>query len=123
MRAGIQAEQPGDGQVAGSNPVHSSRGGSSGKVSPILAVASLVSILRDAVGRTHYPRPMNLVRTEQGVAVDRGDAGLLLVRHIMGIGMNYAAHAKEQGKGVPERPVVFTKNPMAACLHGDDIVV
>lgn len=66
---------------------------------------------------------MNLVRTEQGVAVDRGDAGLLLLRHIMGIGMNYAAHAREQGKGVPERPVVFTKNPMAACLHGDEIVV
>jgi 2-keto-4-pentenoate hydratase/2-oxohepta-3-ene-1,7-dioic acid hydratase in catechol pathway len=66
---------------------------------------------------------MNLVRTEQGVAVDRGDAGLLLLRHIMSIGMNYAAHAREQGKGVPERPVVFTKNPMAACLSGDEVVV
>ncbi|GJQ30837.1 MAG: hypothetical protein HBSAPP03_27210 [Phycisphaerae bacterium] len=42
---------------------------------------------------------------------------------IMGIGMNYAAHAKEQGKGVPERPVVFAKNPAAACLDGDDIVI
>src|SRR5690606_32790190 len=24
---------------------------------------------------------------------------------------------------VPTRPMIFTKNPMAACLHGDDIVV
>lgn len=66
---------------------------------------------------------MNLVRTEQGIAVDRPGAGLLVLRHFMGIGMNYAAHAREQGKGVPERPVVFTKNPMAACLSDDPIVV
>jgi 2-keto-4-pentenoate hydratase/2-oxohepta-3-ene-1,7-dioic acid hydratase in catechol pathway len=66
---------------------------------------------------------MNLVRTDLGVAVDLGLSGLLPIRHIMGIGMNYAAHAHEQGKGVPERPVLFSKNPAAACLSGDDIVV
>lgn len=47
----------------------------------------------------------------------------LPVRHILGIGMNYAEHAKEQGKGVPDRPVVFSKNPAAASLDGDAIVV
>lgn len=66
---------------------------------------------------------MNFVRTDFGVGVDLGASGLLPIRHIMGIGMNYAAHAREQGKGVPERPVVFAKNPAAACLSGDDIVV
>lgn len=45
------------------------------------------------------------------------------LRHIIGVGMNYAAHAREQGKGVPERPVLFTKNIMAAGLDGEEIVI
>jgi 2-keto-4-pentenoate hydratase/2-oxohepta-3-ene-1,7-dioic acid hydratase in catechol pathway len=67
---------------------------------------------------------MNLARTPYGVVV-QADASRepLLLRHIIGIGMNYAAHAKEQGKGAPERPVLFTKNPMAASLHGEPIVI
>ncbi|MBX3410051.1 MAG: fumarylacetoacetate hydrolase family protein [Phycisphaeraceae bacterium] len=66
---------------------------------------------------------MNLQRTEYGVAVELPTGETLLIRHIIGVGMNYAAHAAEQGKGVPERPVLFTKNPGAACLSGDDIVI
>lgn len=66
---------------------------------------------------------MNLLRTDLGVAVELPSGSPLVIRHIIGIGMNYAAHALEQGKGVPERPVLFTKNPASACLHGDDIVI
>ncbi len=66
---------------------------------------------------------MNLIRHEFGVAVERPGHPALLLRHFIGVGMNYAAHAIEQGKGVPERPVLFTKNPAAACLNGDSIVV
>jgi 2-keto-4-pentenoate hydratase/2-oxohepta-3-ene-1,7-dioic acid hydratase in catechol pathway len=68
---------------------------------------------------------MDLIRTNAGVAV-RGaaDGGAdLLVCHIIGIGRNYPEHAREQGAAVPQRPMVFTKNPMAACLSGDDIRV
>jgi 2-keto-4-pentenoate hydratase/2-oxohepta-3-ene-1,7-dioic acid hydratase in catechol pathway len=50
-------------------------------------------------------------------------SGPLAVRQILGIGLNYAAHAKEQGSPIPERPVVFSKNIMAACLHNDEIRV
>ncbi len=66
---------------------------------------------------------MNLTRTEFGVAVSLPSGEQLPIRHIIGIGMNYAAHALEQGKGVPERPVLFTKNPFAASLNGDPIRV
>lgn len=66
---------------------------------------------------------MNLVRSEYGVSVELPAGKLLPIRHIIGVGMNYAKHAHEQGKGVPERPMLFTKNPMAACLHGDPIIV
>ncbi len=66
---------------------------------------------------------MNLIRHEYGVAIERPGREPLLLRHFIGIGMNYAEHAREQGKGVPERPVLFTKNPGAACLDGDEIVV
>jgi 2-keto-4-pentenoate hydratase/2-oxohepta-3-ene-1,7-dioic acid hydratase in catechol pathway len=65
---------------------------------------------------------MNLRRTAYGVGVEHGGE-VVQIRHIIGIGMNYAAHAREQGKGAPERPVLFSKNPMAASLHGESIVI
>lgn len=65
---------------------------------------------------------MNLLRTPHGVAINTPGEPTL-IRHIIGIGMNYAAHAREQGKGAPERPVLFTKNPYAASLHGEAIVI
>jgi 2-keto-4-pentenoate hydratase/2-oxohepta-3-ene-1,7-dioic acid hydratase in catechol pathway len=66
---------------------------------------------------------MNLLRTDLGVAIEVPGKGQLPIRHIIGIGMNYAAHAQEQGKGAPERPMLFTKNVMTACLSGDAIRV
>ncbi|MBL1217475.1 MAG: fumarylacetoacetate hydrolase family protein [Planctomycetes bacterium] len=41
----------------------------------------------------------------------------------MGIGMNYRQHALEQGKQPPTRPMMFMKNPAAACGPHDDIVI
>ena len=35
-------------------------------------------------------------------------------RAIFGIGLNYAAHAAEQGKDLPERPIVFMKLPTSS---------
>jgi len=66
---------------------------------------------------------MNLKRTEFGVGIVLPDGEVLQIRHIIGVGMNYAAHAIEQGKGVPERPVLFTKNPYACGLNGEEIVI
>src|SRR5678815_1866868 len=65
---------------------------------------------------------MNLIRTESGVSVQT-PTGPFPIRHIIGIGRNYADHAKEQAADVPTRPMVFTKNPASACLNGDDIVI
>ena len=65
---------------------------------------------------------MDLVKTEYGVGV-LTPGGTLELRHIIGIGRNYAEHATEQGADVPDRPMIFTKNPCAACLSGDEIVV
>lgn len=66
---------------------------------------------------------MRIRKSPLGVEVQLEDGGTLPIRQIIGIGMNYAAHAAEQGKGVPERPVFFTKNVLSACLSGDDIVI
>jgi 2-keto-4-pentenoate hydratase/2-oxohepta-3-ene-1,7-dioic acid hydratase in catechol pathway len=49
--------------------------------------------------------------------------GPLALHTIIGIGRNYADHAKEQGAAVPEAPMVFTKNPASASLHEEAIVV
>lgn len=65
----------------------------------------------------------SLVRTSCGVSVDLGESKRLFLHHLVGIGRNYADHAKEQAAAIPDRPMVFTKNPMSACLSGDDIRV
>lgn len=66
---------------------------------------------------------MKLIKSAFGVSIERPGQPTLPITYIMGIGMNFAAHAKEQGKGAPERPMLFTKNPCAASLDGMDIVV
>jgi 2-keto-4-pentenoate hydratase/2-oxohepta-3-ene-1,7-dioic acid hydratase in catechol pathway len=42
---------------------------------------------------------------------------------IIAIGRNYGDHAKELGNTVPQRPMVFFKNPAAVIGHGDPIVI
>lgn len=66
---------------------------------------------------------MNLVRTSTGVGVTLPSAHILQLTQILGIGRNYAEHAREQGAAIPERPMVFSKNAASACLSGDDIVI
>src|SRR2546423_15652322 len=40
---------------------------------------------------------------------------------IVGIGVNYRAHAVEMGKGLPEEPLMFLKPPSALVGDGDAI--
>ncbi len=65
---------------------------------------------------------MKIVPTDCGVRFEdeRGDVAIPLTM-ILGIGLNYAGHAAEQGVEPPERPVVFTKNLAAASIHGAPI--
>ncbi len=42
---------------------------------------------------------------------------------IFGIGKNYAEHAKEIQGEVPERPIVFMKNPASVIADGEAIVI
>lgn len=73
-------------------------------------------------GAGWYAGGMELLRAGVGVSVLTG-AGPLALSQIVGIGRNYADHAKEQGAAVPDAPMVFTKNVASACLNGDEIVV
>ncbi|QOJ00700.1 MAG: fumarylacetoacetate hydrolase family protein [Phycisphaeraceae bacterium] len=66
---------------------------------------------------------MKLTRNDLGVCVGVPGVGEVHVRHIIGVGMNYAEHAREQGKEPPTRPVFFTKNPASAVLDGDVVVI
>jgi 2-keto-4-pentenoate hydratase/2-oxohepta-3-ene-1,7-dioic acid hydratase in catechol pathway len=42
-------------------------------------------------------------------------------RAIFGIGLNYAAHARETGQEPPEQPIVFLKLPSSAAAPGADV--
>jgi 2-keto-4-pentenoate hydratase/2-oxohepta-3-ene-1,7-dioic acid hydratase in catechol pathway len=61
-----------------------------------------------------------------GEAWPLGDVRLLAPvprpRAIFGIGLNYAAHAAEQGATPPERPIVFMKLPSSAVPPGGPVV-
>jgi 2-keto-4-pentenoate hydratase/2-oxohepta-3-ene-1,7-dioic acid hydratase in catechol pathway len=66
---------------------------------------------------------MHLIRSSTGVAVHTDSGQILPLVHLLGIGRNYAEHAKEQGAAVPDAPMVFSKNAAAGILHGEEIVV
>ncbi|MFC7233991.1 fumarylacetoacetate hydrolase family protein [Halosegnis marinus] len=42
---------------------------------------------------------------------------------IVCVGLNYADHADEQGKDVPDRPLLFLKPPNTLAGHGDDVTL
>jgi len=44
-------------------------------------------------------------------------------RQFVGVGLNYANHAKEAGLEVPTQPVVFTKAPTSISGANDDIII
>lgn len=66
---------------------------------------------------------MKIVRQEWGGAVELGDGSELAIPLIVAIGRNYAAHARERGADVPERPMVFFKSPGSVVLDGEAIVI
>ncbi len=66
---------------------------------------------------------MRILKTDLGVTIEPDNAAPLEVRHIIGIGRNYAEHAGEMGADLPERPMVFFKSPASATIHGEPIVI
>lgn len=67
------------------------------------------------------PRPLiPIIRTAHGVAAGLADGPLPLTL-ILGVGRNYAEHAKEQGAEIPAAPMIFTKSPASASLHDEPI--
>jgi acylpyruvate hydrolase len=55
------------------------------------------------------------------------DVGLLAPvtrpRSIFGVGLNYAAHARETGKDLPAAPIIFLKLPSSSVAPNDDVQV
>lgn len=64
-------------------------------------------------------------RVDGRIAIDRTALGLapLPVSYITCVGRNYADHAKEMKSDLPERPMLFTKNPASCVLSGEPIVI
>ena len=44
-------------------------------------------------------------------------------RAIFGVGLNYAAHAKETGKELPQAPIIFMKLPSSAAAPNDALTI
>ncbi len=68
---------------------------------------------------------MNFLRDDYTLAIEGAgpDGANLPIRAVLGVGRNYAAHAKERGADLPERPMIFTKSCTALCLSGDAIMI
>jgi 2-keto-4-pentenoate hydratase/2-oxohepta-3-ene-1,7-dioic acid hydratase in catechol pathway len=65
---------------------------------------------------------MLLHKSPFGVSI-QSPVDLLPIPLILGIGRNYAEHAREQGAELPTRPMVFTKHVTSLTLTGHDIIV
>jgi len=65
---------------------------------------------------------MKLSRETYGSVIET-PSGAVPVRQVLGIGLNYAGHAAEQGAKTPERPVVFSKAAFAVVPTGTPIRV
>jgi 2-keto-4-pentenoate hydratase/2-oxohepta-3-ene-1,7-dioic acid hydratase in catechol pathway len=64
---------------------------------------------------------MRLVHDGVGVSVELAGGELLPLRHVIGVGRNYAEHARERGADVPDRPMLFTKSFASVVLDGEAI--
>ncbi len=61
-----------------------------------------------------------ILRSADGIAIGL-PSGPLAVSLVVGVGRNYAEHAKEQGAELPTSPMIFTKSHASCCLCGDAI--
>lgn len=66
---------------------------------------------------------MELTRTDAGVVIELHERDPLPIRCVIGVGRNYAEHAKEMKADVGEHPTIFMKYPSAVCLSGEPIVI
>lgn len=66
---------------------------------------------------------MRLTRTDHTLVIET-PSGPLPIRQIIGVGRNYADHAKELGNEAQrERPMLFTKSLASLALSGESIVI
>src|SRR5262249_19748999 len=73
------------------------------------------SMTRASSCPTFPPMRIALVR---GTSTEQID---LIPSKIVGIGLNYRAHAAEMGKGLPEEPLLFLKPPSSMIAGGEPI--
>ncbi len=78
-----------------------------------------------AQGAEALTKAAQVLKNGSGIARDsvRLLAPILQPQKIFGIGLNYADHAREQGKEPPAEPVIFAKFPTAVRGPGDAIVL
>lgn len=73
-----------------------------------------------ALDKVRAVNPADLPPVAAGVRLGAPTAG---IGKIVGIGLNYRAHAAETGAAIPEEPIIFLKSPTAACGPNDDIIL
>jgi 2-keto-4-pentenoate hydratase/2-oxohepta-3-ene-1,7-dioic acid hydratase in catechol pathway len=77
--------------------------------------------------RAHaFDRAPWLGGTETGESFDWSEADLLcpvVPSKIIGVGRNYAAHARELGHDIPVEPLLFLKPPSALLNHGGAVIL
>ncbi len=88
----------------------------SGRIDDLAGTALLPSSLADIAALD--PETLPLVPGEPRLGPCVAGVGKFL-----GIGLNYADHAREAGIAIPDEPVVFTKATSSICGPYDDIVI
>src|SRR2546427_13033488 len=108
-----------------------SGGGGEGFVGKRWAIPTAASCLTAATRLPVYPsrlipsdgrRPSLNARYSCKLGA-RATEGLMRPGKIIGVGRNYVEHAAELGNAVPERPLLFFKQPTAVIGNGEAIVL
>ena len=92
-------------------------------------IRDLSSVIHDVGGNALLPSSLDTLRHLDPESMDlvaghpRIGACVGHVGKFIGVGLNYADHAKESGAAVPKEPILFTK--AVSCINGpyDDIVI
>ena len=92
-------------------------------------IRDLSPVIHDVAGNALLPASLDTIKHLDPESLDLvpGDPRIgACVGHVgkfIGVGLNYADHAKESGAAVPKEPILFTK--AVSCINGpyDDIVI
>jgi 2,4-didehydro-3-deoxy-L-rhamnonate hydrolase len=92
-------------------------------------IRDLSAHVKDITGETLAPAIIDKLKKVDPASLPLAPAGVRIgapvgnVRNFIGVGLNYADHAKEAGMAIPAEPILFNKLPNCIIGPNDDVMM